>query len=313
VATSQYTAELYFASYFVFTCCQFHGTTTYATFFDTVIWEGDEAIEEDDDDESNIVARRQAALKANKMVSVSEPMFNAEESEESSGSEDEYVEDKEGRLSKVETTDKVRFTALFFIYLVAYGPFIFCGVQRRGRLNRSSVTSDSDSANEPGKRRLSRHKFSASPSPSGQGQLKRKATNATRSSSPPLPKRKKSGDPADDPARKYCLGKLEELFKDVFLRYPHVRILVSDDIDKTNDMEIGERQPATKLVSKNLEDLSDEEKEALLEESRQFSRDLENCVFEIYSEPDKSGHPHAGGKYKYVSTNHFRRIYTNLF
>lgn len=278
-----------------------------------MIWEGDEAIEEDDDDESNIWARRQATLKANKIVSVSvsEPMFNAEQSEESSGSEDEYVEGKEGHLSKVETTDKVRFTSPSIIYLVTYSPFIFCDVQRRGRLNQPSVMSDSNSVTEPGKRRLSRHKISSSPSPSAQGQLKRKATN-TRSSSPPLPKRKKSADPADDPARKYCLGKLEELFKDVFLRYPHVRILVSDDTDNTNDMERGEGQPATKLVSKKLEELSDEEREALLEESRQFSQDLENCVFEIYSEPDKSGHPHAGGKYKYVQES-FRRIYTNLF
>lgn len=69
---------------------------------------------------------------------------------------------------------------------------------------------------------------------------------------------------------------------------------------KTEDMDTGEdNQPLPPtLVNKKLEELNDEEKEALIEESRQFAKDLEQCVFNIYSEPDKNGHPHAGGKYK---------------
>jgi hypothetical protein len=53
-------------------------------------------------------------------------------------------------------------------------------------------------------------------------------------------------------------------------------------------------------MAKKLEELTDEEKDALVNESRQFAADLESCVFEIYSEPDKAGQPHAGGKYKFV-------------
>ena len=98
--------------------------------------------------------------------------------------------------------------------------------------------------------------------------------------------------------RKYCLTKLEELFKDVFLRYPHVRVSASgSDEPPPTGVESSEEQDR-KIVAKKLEELSDEEKDALIKESQQFSQDLENCVFEIYSEPDKSGNPHASGKYK---------------
>lgn len=58
----------------------------------------------------------------------------------------------------------------------------------------------------------------------------------------------------------------------------------------------------TQVVPKELEALSEEEKEMLLNEARQFANELESNVFEIYAEPDKNGHPHAGGKYKYVVT-----------
>ncbi|KAF9482544.1 hypothetical protein BDN70DRAFT_417191 [Pholiota conissans] len=228
-----------------------------------------------------MATRRQATLKMKKTTS--EPMFNMEQSEESSSSEDEYVEDS---VSAVKAMEK-----------------------RHGRLNRPPVVSDSDSIADTGKRRLSRHKISVSPSPSTHGHLKRKATNATRSSSPPLSKRKKSGDAGDDPARKYCLSKLEELFKDVFLRYPHVHVPASDgDESKPEDLRTGEEHLKTTIVPKKIEELSDEEKEDLIKESQQFSRDLEVCIFEIYAEPDKSGHPHAGGKYK----ERFRMLQFNL-
>jgi hypothetical protein len=69
------------------------------------------------------------------------------------------------------------------------------------------------------------------------------------------------------------------------LRYPHTSIRT--DAGRT-------------IMAKKLEELTDEEKDALVNESRQFAADLESCVFEIYSEPDKAGQPHAGGKYKFV-------------
>lgn len=122
--------------------------------------------------------------------------------------------------------------------------------------------------------------------------MKRKAANVSESSPPS--KKKKSSDVLNDPARKYCLGKLEELFRDVFLRYSHVRVTTTDE-----DMDVNDSK--TKIILKKAEELSEEEMEALMNEAKQFARDLENCVFEIYSEPDKQGDIHAGGKYKYVA------------
>ncbi|KAF8961404.1 hypothetical protein BDZ97DRAFT_2030592 [Flammula alnicola] len=125
-----------------------------------------------------LVARRTVALKASKRTP--EPK---DESEESSSSEDEYVEDKAGHPEQEQTTDK-----------------------RHGRLRRLSTVSASDTVAEAGKRRLSRGNISTSPSPSAQGRLKQKARNVARSSSPPPPKKKRSGDShehtaTDDPVR----------------------------------------------------------------------------------------------------------------
>ncbi|KIM44727.1 hypothetical protein M413DRAFT_9028 [Hebeloma cylindrosporum] len=231
-----------------------------------LVWEGDGAIEEESDDESAIVSRRKLALNAHKTT----PDVK-EESEEEESSEDEYLE-RDGEIRAKQG-------------------------QRNRRLRRFSTPSDSESADESSKRRLRRAKVSSSPSPSVSGQLKRKSAHSNLvQSSPPPSKRKKSGSrhesqsPADDPARKYCLGKLEELFRDIFLRYPHIK-----DAGGT-------------IMAKKLEELTDEEKDALVNESRQFATELESCVFEIYSEPDKAGQPHAGGKYK----DRFRMLQFNL-
>ena len=161
--------------------------------------------------------------------------------------------------------------------------------QRRAR--QFSSEPDSDSANESGRRRLSRVK--GSPSSPTHGHLKRKATNVAESSPPS--KKKKSSDAVDDPARKYCLGKLEELFRDVFLRYPHVRYETTDE-----DMDVNDGKES-KIIPKKIEELSEKEMEALVNEANQFARDLESCIYDIYSEPDKQGNVHAGGKYKYVA------------
>ncbi|KAF8906293.1 hypothetical protein CPB84DRAFT_1770475 [Gymnopilus junonius] len=252
-------------------------------------WEGDQAIEECSDDEATIQTRRKTALKSRKRYTElsPEPQVLPEESEESAGSEDEYVEDKEENVVKSK-------------------------VGKRIAHRRQSTVSDTDSAEEGGKRRLSRAKVSASPAPSVQhSTLKRKATIASVSHPSPAHKRKRSEssqsqDPADDPARKYCLGKLEELFQDIFLRYPHVHVAVQAD-DGGNDERSAEKY-GTKIVQKNLGELSEEEKNALINEAHQFAHELESCVFEIYSEPDKSGQPHAGGKYK----ERFRMLQFNL-
>jgi hypothetical protein len=77
------------------------------------------------------------------------------------------------------------------------------------------------------------------------------------------------------------------MFKEVYFRYPYVRL--------KEEEELGE---GTRTIKKDLADMDDEEKEALVEDSKRFARDLEICLYEIYAEPDKNGNPHAGAKYK---------------
>ncbi|KIK61776.1 hypothetical protein GYMLUDRAFT_42820 [Collybiopsis luxurians FD-317 M1] len=122
---------------------------------------------------------------------------------------------------------------------------------------------------------------------------------AKRNSGGPPSKKVKTSDPLDDPTRKYCLGKLEDVFRDIFLRYPHVRSKSEDDDDDAVLPQVEEKQA---------EDLTEEEKKAVLEDSKQFADDLEKCVFEIYSEPDKHGKPAAAAKYK----DRFRMLQFNL-
>lgn len=43
---------------------------------------------------------------------------------------------------------------------------------------------------------------------------------------------------------------------------------------------------------------SEEEMGATDQKIRAFVNELERCMMEIYAEPDKSGRPSAGGKYK---------------
>lgn len=89
------------------------------------------------------------------------------------------------------------------------------------------------------------------------------------------------------------MGKLEDLFRGIFLKYPHVRI--ENEGNDVNDLS---RERG--IVEKPLGDLTEEEKAELLNESKEFAVELEKCVFDIYSEPDKQGNPSAGSNYKYV-------------
>ncbi|KAE9397073.1 hypothetical protein BT96DRAFT_88937 [Gymnopus androsaceus JB14] len=61
-------------------------------------------------------------------------------------------------------------------------------------------------------------------------------------------------------------------------------------------------------LEKGVDDLTEEEKHAILEASKQFADDLEKCVYEIYSEPDKHGKSAAAAKYK----DRFRMLQFNL-
>ena len=44
--------------------------------------------------------------------------------------------------------------------------------------------------------------------------------------------------------------------------------------------------------------LPEEEKSALEQKVKSFVNELEHCMMETYAEPDKTGKPSAGGKYK---------------
>jgi hypothetical protein len=96
----------------------------------------------------------------------------------------------------------------------------------------------------------------------------------------------------------------------VFERYSYVRGATSAVIpDATSPTSASgdvtmlggqEQSPTVGIVLKLLEEMSEEEKESLVADSKRFAAELEQCVFDIYQEPDKTGQPHAGAKYKCV-------------
>ncbi len=95
-------------------------------------------------------------------------------------------------------------------------------------------------------------------------------------------------------ARKYCLTKLQELFCQVFTRYPFLRETGSDNA-------VGQAEGTSSELlqpDKKTEELSTEEKEQLEAKAKKFGFDLEQCMYELYSEPDKQGRHVVGGKYK---------------
>ena len=160
---------------------------------------------------------------------------------------------------------------------------LFFLVQRTTRRLSISSESDTEMSTDDAPRRKK--------SPAG---LKRKPHHPSSSSPPPKRKKPVEPSPADDPTRKYCLGKFEELSRDIFLRYPHVRIEKEGGADST--------EPHVANIAQNSQtDLAEDEKTKLLDRAQQFAADLESCVYETYSEPDKHGRPSAGPKYKYVT------------
>jgi hypothetical protein len=85
-----------------------------------------------------------------------------------------------------------------------------------------------------------------------------------------------------DPTRKYCLGKLREVLLPIFVQFAN--------ISQVSDGERSEDALTTEF---------DEERKKMAEEQGGvYVQDLEQCLFEIFGEPDKYGHKTAGGKYK---------------
>ncbi|KAJ7708675.1 hypothetical protein B0H17DRAFT_1030445 [Mycena rosella] len=236
-----------------------------------MLWEGPDAVEDASKSPSSNLNGPSTTV-PNKIVAAPgpepEPRQPEDSAEEDPSSEDEYVAES----------------------LKAKGSA--AGKRRRAR--RLSFSSESGSGSEAssGPEKSGRSRKPASPGAS-KSHLKRKAQQKAHA---PPPKRKKaaSDTATDDPARAFCLGKLEGVFRDIFLRYPHVR---------TESTEGG-----ASVVETKAEDLSEEEKATVEGEAKQFATDLEQCVYDIYSEPDKQGQPSAGGKYK----ERFRMLQFNL-
>ncbi|KAG6854034.1 hypothetical protein C0991_011239 [Blastosporella zonata] len=218
----------------------------------TMTWEGEDALEHANAKPTRITKKEPATKKIRRDSPVEPP---ASESDGGASSEDEYLAEDTAIKGK--------------------------GIAKRPR--RLSYSSESDSQ-ESDHAKSRRHRINKAPG-SPPSTLKRKSQRVTHT---PPPKRKRSDAAVstDDPARKYCVTKLEELFRDVFFRYPHVRVE-----DGGGEMS---------LVQRPLDELTEDEKTSLLDESKQFADELERCVFDIYSEQDKSGYPSAGSNYNKV-------------
>ncbi|RPD64235.1 hypothetical protein L227DRAFT_571804 [Lentinus tigrinus ALCF2SS1-6] len=157
------------------------------------------------------------------------------------------------------------------------------------RLRRGSVATEKDIAPAA---------MSDQASPSTEHPSKRRKSSTHAHPVPP-PKRPRSESTAgEDAARKYCSIKLQEMFCQIFTRYPFLR-----DRDEDDEELRGLLQP-----DKKTEELTPEEKEQLDAKAKQFGIDLEQCMYELYSEPDKQGKHVVAAKYK----ERFRMLTFNL-
>ena len=155
---------------------------------------------------------------------------------------------------------------------------------KRSRLSRGSRPAKARSTESPGP-----GQFSSS-------RLKRKQSIADGTS--PTKKSKTSGGPNDDPARKYCLGKLQEIFSNIFLTFPY---FPPEEPVKTEDKgsDPNETRPVSlKGFAKTMAELTEEEKVQLEEKAKAYATQVEAAVFEAHSESDRAGIPSAAGKYK---------------
>lgn len=158
---------------------------------------------------------------------------------------------------------------------------------KRSRLSRGSRPTRARSTESPG------------PGQSSSSRLKRKQSIAE--GNPPAKKSKTSGGPNDDPTRKYCLGKLQEIFSNIFLAFPYFP--PEDSVKIKNEGVDGSEPNVTRSVSdkgftKTMGELTDEEKAQLEEKAQEYATQVEAAVFETHAEFDKAGTPSAAGKYK---------------
>lgn len=88
---------------------------------------------------------------------------------------------------------------------------------------------------------------------------------------------------ADDPVRKYCLGKLQDIVTPIFF---------------TRQKDAVDAETAGEAVSASEPQDEEARKKEAEGKAGAFTQKLEHCVFELFSEPDKKGRKTAGPKYK---------------
>lgn len=140
-----------------------------------------------------------------------------------------------------------------------------------------------------------------SPAPSQLASSKLKRKQSVTEGNVPAKKRRPSEGPNDDPTRKYCLGKLQEIFSNIFLAFPYFPPEASVKIEGEDNN--ASEQNTLRLVpgkgfSKTTAQLTEEEKTQLEDKAGVYATQVEAAVFEAHAEPDKAGNPSASGKYK---------------
>lgn len=80
------------------------------------------------------------------------------------------------------------------------------------------------------------------------------------------------------------------MFVQIFMRYPKLSLPQEQAVEEAEGEEVKEKT----------QEVTPEEKEAIEGNTKRFTAELEECMFELYAEPDKHGKPSAAGKYKLV-------------
>lgn len=147
--------------------------------------------------------------------------------------------------------------------------------------------------------RPTKARSTASPAPDQSSSSKLKRKQSIAEGNPPAKKSKTSG-PNDDPTRKYCLGKLQEIFSNIFLTFPY---FPPEDSVKIEDEGVNCPEPTVKRsasegFTKTTAELTEEDKAQLEERASAYATQVEAAVFEAHAEFDRAGSPSASGKYK---------------
>lgn len=124
--------------------------------------------------------------------------------------------------------------------------------------------------------------------------LKRKSGPTSPSGNKRVKTEKPAPVAADDPIRKYCLGKLKEVILPIFRQYltPPVPAPTSPP-----PAEATEANEDTLFVDAGKDVVAVDETE-IEAKATAFVDELEQCVFTYFSEPDRKGNKSAGPKYK---------------